>query len=234
MRAALAARHPDLVATWDAANQARGRNDLAAARAGYEHVVAAAPDFDHAHRRLCVIRLQQQDRAGAVAECEAALALSTRPENQTALAFALVDPAAGPVDAAARARALELAVAAQPAAAHDPELLLAICVIHAAAEDPRGMISAAEDLVSLTPDGLQANMFAAYAAQMEGRWEVARARLEQAHAAGLDDQTYREMRAELDRDHPPPGRCPCSCAWRSGSAWGGSVGWSRSSCAAGS
>jgi Zn-dependent protease with chaperone function len=90
-RAELEGIAPATLPTWDAANAARDAGRYAEAEAAYRAVRDAAPKFDHAHRRLCssLAALHRVDEA--LVECRSAMSLRDSPENEAALASALVD-----------------------------------------------------------------------------------------------------------------------------------------------
>ena len=99
---------PAALAAWDAANGARDDERYTDAEAGYRAVTNAAPKFDHGHRRLCssLSALRRADEA--IIECRTAMSLRESPENEAALAAALVDAPAPPPAALAEARGLVL------------------------------------------------------------------------------------------------------------------------------
>lgn len=107
-RAELEGTAPSSVPSWDAANAARDAGRYAEAEAAYRAVAVAAPKFDHAHRRLCSSLSALGRRDEAVAECRVAMRLRDSPENQAALAAALVEGSSPPPAALTEAHGLVL------------------------------------------------------------------------------------------------------------------------------
>jgi len=107
-RAELDGIAPTAVPSWDAANAARDEGRYDEATTAYRAVAATAPKFDHAHRRVCscLSALRRSDEA--ILECRTAMALRESPENEAALAAALVDAPSPPPSAQAEANGLVL------------------------------------------------------------------------------------------------------------------------------
>jgi tetratricopeptide (TPR) repeat protein len=119
-RAELEGIAPTALPSWDAANAARDEGRYDEAAAAYRAVADIAPRFDHAHRRVCssLSALRRSDEA--VLECRAAMALRESPENEAALAAALVDAPSPPP--AAQAEAYGLVLLAQKTQPDDPAI----------------------------------------------------------------------------------------------------------------
>src|SRR5512140_567582 len=95
--AELAARNPAAADLFRQANAAMDSAAWGVAEARLREVIALAPDFDHAKRRLCSTLLRERRRADAVAQCREAWALAHSRENRSALAYALAVPIEGDV-----------------------------------------------------------------------------------------------------------------------------------------
>ena len=119
-RAELEGIAPAAVSSWDLANTARDEGRYADAATAYRAVADAAPRFDHAHRRVCssLSALRRSDEA--ILECRAAMALRESPENEAALAAALVDAPSPPP--AAQTEAYGLVLHAQKTQPDDPAI----------------------------------------------------------------------------------------------------------------
>lgn len=90
-RSQLTAKAPAVVPRWDEANAARDAGRLDDAAAAYRDVIAADPEFDHAHRKLCSVLARQEHWDEAERECRAALTLDPNSAiNHAAVARVLV------------------------------------------------------------------------------------------------------------------------------------------------
>ena len=134
--AELSARDPEAGRLFAEANAARERGDLPAAVALYEQVFARAPGFDHARRRQCGCEMQMGLRDPAVSHCREALKIEPSPENQTALAAALLSPAGeAPPPDADKLEALGLARRATEASPDSEFAALTLCEASWQSED---------------------------------------------------------------------------------------------------
>jgi Zn-dependent protease with chaperone function len=196
LRDELAAQHPDALAAWDAANAAREKQDFAAAIDGYQKVIAIAPKFDHAHRRLCGVLAAVKRDGEAKPECEAALSEANSPENRAALAIVLAHGHPSETDLSRAGQLASSAAADQP---NDPDIVVSLCVVGMARQDQRAFTTCARRLAKLDPDGVQANYMLAIAEGMDGHRKEAFAALERARRAGLDDRTYAELKSAIEQ-----------------------------------
>jgi Zn-dependent protease with chaperone function len=194
IRAELEAMAPAVLPAWDDANAARLRNDPAAAAEGYRRVIAAAPAFDSAHRRLCSVLRQQHEEA--VRECREAMRLRDGATNGTVLALTLAEGAPPEKDEAKR-------LASSYVARTDSAVELETIGEIALKLDDAGLLAAVTPrLLQADPGGLIANYFGFIDAAGHERWGEARTRLDRAHAAGLPDAPYADASRKLDEATP--------------------------------
>ncbi|HKA86023.1 MAG TPA: hypothetical protein VKE22_00105, partial [Haliangiales bacterium] len=207
LRTELEAMAPAAVPLWDAASAARERKDLDAAVEAFRGVIAAAPKFDAAHRRLCRVENAQGHRADAVPECREAMRLADNAANGSALAFVLVDGSADEKDEARR-----LASSWAPRAAAEAELEL-ICQVALQVDDGDTFDTCARRLLDADPGGVAANYFGFIDSFARERWGEARTRLDRARVAGLPPDLYAKMSGQLDEREPKLPRLLALLGW---------------------
>jgi Zn-dependent protease with chaperone function len=166
---------PDAVAAWDQANADRLARRSLAARDGYVLVIAQAPTFDHAYRRLCGV---ESERARALRACRKALQLSTRWENHAALAQELMADKDAIAEATTEARA---AAAAKPS---DPSVLALQCELALRTGDAAGFQAHYGRLSSVAPNNPETLQLAVFEALVRGDTAGARAALARVKAQG--------------------------------------------------
>jgi tetratricopeptide (TPR) repeat protein len=149
----LRSQNPSAVPLFEQANAARaaGKHKEAAELYGQVHVMA--PRFDHALRRRCTEELVLGDHSQAVADCRSARGLEDSVENQSALALALTQSAAGskPTDAELT-EAINLAWKASNARPDDPFVQRAFCQTAMATNDLPALRAGVQRLQALEPD----------------------------------------------------------------------------------
>ena len=195
-RADLERVSPAAASAFEQATAARDARKLDDAVAGFRRAIELAPDVDHPHRRLCGTLSELGRHAEAIAECEAARKLA--PDSgydRTALAGAL-ERRGGPGDLD---RAIPLAREAVERLPTDPFALSVLCELQLRTDDAAGFTACSDRLLAADPQGMGALALGAIAAVTRGEPSVARQRLEQARAAGLDDGTYRQLAGAIDR-----------------------------------
>ncbi len=90
--AELEALSPESVEDFEAATTAYDQDDFAAAVEGYRKVIADAPEFDHAFRRLCYSLVELGNIKEGIAQAEKAVEIHRSPINLFALARAIAFP----------------------------------------------------------------------------------------------------------------------------------------------
>ncbi len=194
LRADVEHANPEAVTYYDQGNTARDAGKLEDAAAAYRKAIELAPKVDHPHRRLCGVLARLERVADAMAECESALELGPdSPYNKGALASVLLQRAA-PRDLE---RALTLSRAASAAAPENEQQAVTWCLAASSLEKNSELGWCAERLLKISPDGMQANLFGAIAAGLDGEYETARERLRKSKAAGLDAAMYESLEAKI-------------------------------------
>src|SRR5580765_4939573 len=79
-----------LVPKFDDATAKLDREDVDGAARGFEEVIAAAPTFSPAIRRLCYVEMRRGNTEAAIGRCREAVKVDANAENDAALALALV------------------------------------------------------------------------------------------------------------------------------------------------
>ena len=131
----LAAIAPGSVSVLEEANRARAAKNHARAAELYGQVLAAAPEFSHARRRLCNAKLALGQREEALVSCREA-ARDGKAPNLSALAGALIDREGGRTPTAEEAtEARALAEQATRADTSDFYAWAVLCQVGAAQRD---------------------------------------------------------------------------------------------------
>jgi Zn-dependent protease with chaperone function len=183
--------------TWNEAIEAMDGGDFAKAAFLYAGVLSKAPAFVAAQRRECSALAAVGRRDEALRWCRSALATEASPENQAALAGALLSSkGAASASDAAEAKALATSAAkGQPDQAYSWAVLSQAAI---AANDPSELRRATDQLLRLAPDSPEANLLGVVAANASGDNARARELLERARRAGLADEQYYKTRDALD------------------------------------
>jgi Zn-dependent protease with chaperone function len=210
----LRARSPEAVEVFLRANTARAAGDLTTASTLYGQVHDLAPWFVAALRRRCGVETELHDYAGAIAYCRDAVAAERSPLNLIALATALA--ATGTASDGREARSLsEEATAAVP---DDPFVAQGACGVAFALRDEAKLEPCSRTLERLAPDEPWTHYILMLAALQRNDMKGAVAELDEAHARGLPDAQYRELRAKLDAARSPLDRYGRPLLWLLG-AW---------------
>jgi tetratricopeptide (TPR) repeat protein len=215
--AELEAKDADAARLFREANEARERGDVEGARARYLEVRARVPSFFHAARRLCGVEVRLGQRAEALGHCREALGMAQTPENQSAMARALImdHPSSAELD---EARAL--AVQAMNGAPDDRFAYEVACEISLKKQDEALLLRCSKALDRLAPAQKGTAVFAIFAALSEGRYDDAQRSLEQARSLGLDDRVLAELEQVID-DATPFSFRAASMGWNVGVGWVG-------------
>jgi tetratricopeptide (TPR) repeat protein len=169
------------------ANEARDRNDLAAARDYYAEVHRMAPDFVPATRRQCSVELSLGHRAEAVALCKQAVKSQESAESLSSLAGALSADGATADDLAEAAR---LTGKAMDLAPDDADAFEVACGVAMKKDDKALLHRCASRLLAIAPNAVTTQIYHTNLALAEGRPADAEAALEAAHAHGLPEVPY--------------------------------------------
>jgi Zn-dependent protease with chaperone function len=169
----------------------------------YAHVFAAAPTFTHALRRQCRARLELGDRAAALLICRKAVEAAATPENQLALAYALITRNAGsePGQSDLNSGAL-LARQAFDGSGSDLMIAEGACEISLRIRNMELLNLSADRLQQLDPGGLGTEVCSVFAALSRGQFREARRHFSAARAAGLSAEGVRDIESFLDRAEP--------------------------------
>jgi tetratricopeptide (TPR) repeat protein len=201
--AQLRARDASAADEFAEATAAFDRGDFDAAAEGFEHVRTEDPWFVHATRRLCSAEVERGNRNYGVALCRQAVWADRSPENEAALAFALVRPNGSRSEADVQ-EALQLARDASfKQEQTDPFTQLVLCQCALAEKDFATLAICADRLKSVAPHEMGTHYFATIAAATRGRVEDAERELEAAHAQGLPDGVYNELRQGIEDSRSP-------------------------------
>ena len=220
--ALLEAGSPEAVAPWRQANAARDAEDYVRAAELYRQVLAFAPDFVHAKRRLAGVELSLGNRKKAVILAREALAADASPENMVALASALSRESGQEKPTPAQKKeAQALAVKAATRAPDDFYAQATLAQVSLDNDDEANFKKAADRLLQIAPEQITTHHIASLRAAMDGRWDEALASLDRAHELGLPDETYEKMRVALQQAQPQAPRLLKKIAWAGGLWLGG-------------
>ncbi|KIG17701.1 hypothetical protein DB30_02976 [Enhygromyxa salina] len=195
----LAALEPDVRALWTEATAARDANELDRAADLYGAVLENHPQFDHALRRRCSIYAEQEFYSLAIPECRAAYELSKRRENVVTLAIVLSAPSA------LRDQNLARSLATSTLRDHDDDFVttLSVCQVALNLQDLQLLGDCSAVLRKLDTNTWETQVFTALHHAMQGELRQAKAALELAHAAGLDDETYKTLSSSFEQAVSP-------------------------------
>ena len=198
--AQLAAIEPSLVAKFDAATAELDARDLDGAARDFGAVVAGAPDFSPALRRLCYVEMARGREEDGVADCRKAVAIEPSSDNDAALAIALVHRQ-HPSQAEER-EGLEYARAA---VARDPKNVFAQqahCEAAMTRSEQAELVACSTALLSLAPDDPATHVYAAIAKGSAGDLDAGERELARARDLGLDPVAYQKLRASFEEARP--------------------------------
>lgn len=169
------------------ANEARDRNDLAAARDYYAEVHRMAPDFVPAIRRQCNVELSLGHRPEAIALCRQAVKSQESAESLSSLAAALSADGASADELAEAARHTSRAMDLAPDSTDPFEVACSVAM----KKDDRALLHrCATRLLALAPNAVTTQIYHTNLALAEGRPADAEAAIEAAHANGLPEVPY--------------------------------------------
>ena len=199
-REEIAAVSPEAAAAWDAANAARDAQRVGDAIDGYRKVIALAPKIDHPHRRLCSALAAQDQIDAAFAECQLALSLAPdSPYDQSSFArVSLQRNKEGD-----RQRALMFASQAAQALPNDPTIAGTQCEVFAVMMNIDKLRPCIDHLLEIAPQSVIANLHATQLALWDRNAARASIYLERAKDAGLPQDVYQKLDAQIERMRPP-------------------------------
>jgi Zn-dependent protease with chaperone function len=175
---------PDAVPIFQSATEAMDAGDWPTARAAYEQVLAMAPGFPDALRRLAYVYRSVDDLDTAVEYAEKAYAADPSPINQAALADALLSRGT-PADRMSGYRHAQAAAANLP---HDPGIQATLFMGAWAAQDEATMQQASAALLTLAPDNPLSHYFAGISAALDGKFERAEREILLAQELGMPSE----------------------------------------------
>jgi Zn-dependent protease with chaperone function/tetratricopeptide (TPR) repeat protein len=186
---ALASVSAGTVLTFRRATQSMDDGKHAEAESLFREVLASAPQFTPAMRRLGGVLIELgRDRDG-LALLNGAVQIDRSPENLVSLATALTYRAGGRIGGSTAERASALKLAQEAAGlSHDPNdesYDATVAQLAIAAEDDTSFRQAVERLTRNHPQTAATHYFAALAAAVDGRWEHAEDEIRQAERLGL-------------------------------------------------
>lgn len=179
---------PDAVSLFQDATRQVDAGNLVAAKHGYERVLALAPGFPDAARRLSGVELALGDTEAALRLAELAYAGDPSPYNETALARALL----GTEDRSRYEDALSHAKAAAAALPEEPAAQEVLLWAGMAVGDIDAIRRAGLSLRRIVPDHPLGRFFAGLVAAEEGRWLEAERELLLAEELGTPAETVQE------------------------------------------
>ncbi len=198
--AQLAAIDPSLVPKFDAATKELDARDNDGAARDYEAVIAGAPTFAPALRRLCYVEIDRGRASVGLEHCRNAVKIDKSADNEAALALALLR-SPKPTDANAH-EALEVAryaVTLDPKNAFAQE---ALCSAATFLSESADLKRCSDELLSLTPDDPGAHVYAAISKGMAGDLDAGERELDRARALGLEADKYKALHAMFDDARP--------------------------------
>ena len=205
----LGAISPAAVPLFQQATAAADAGDLIAAKQGFEQVLALAPDFPDALRRLSyaeleLAQLEHRDVSAALLHARRAYILDASPYNALAVAGALLLVE----DKASDTEALVLAKLAAAELPDDPFANLILLEAAAANRDVVTLRQADARLLKLAPNHPYAHLMAGLLAADDGKWEESERELLRARDLGWPAQDIQALfdkynipsRAQTDRE----------------------------------
>ena len=177
----LARINPEAVPIFKKATEAMDAGSMDEAKAGYEQVLALAPDFPDALRRLSYVEADLGDLTMAEQYGRQALKADSSPENQAGLARILAQSE----DSSKKSEALTLAKAASQAQPNDPYTAYMLCMAAAVNGDITTLRQASRHLIELSPQEPLGYYFAGLVAADDGQWELAESELLLAQKYGV-------------------------------------------------
>ena len=193
----LAAIAPHELPDFEAGTRAYDAGDLSQAEWRYRLVIAAAPEFTPAMRRLGSILIRRDQRQEGLALLSRALGLERSPENLITMAQAIAYPAPGRQGSAldmARALALDREAVGKLGARRDPSYLFFHAGVAMSLQDPVELQVAVNELQRTYPEEAATHYFAAVLHAAEAEWTEAE---DEIHAAERRGFSHEEAAAFL-------------------------------------
>lgn len=191
----LAEIDPQAAQIFDQASLALDRGsaaDLAAARTGFNRVLALAPDFPDALRRLSYVEIQLGNLDAGIAHARRAYAVEASPYNALAVAAALLTTD----DEDDAPEALAMAQAAVAGLPDDFDANWALLFAGLANNDLDAVRQADRKLLQLAPDSAFPHYVAGLLAVYDAKWSLAEQELLRARDLGMPaDEIQRVMDA---------------------------------------
>jgi len=187
----LSAVAPSQVETFRAATEAYDHQHYAEAAKLFDAVVAAAPHYDTAIRRLAYCHLQTGHHAEAIRLAETALALNRDAENLFGLAYVLSSNSKDRSDQRQALRLIQEARLLPSGADLDNDTLAAQLALEL--DDTATFRQIADTVHTRYPTTLQAHYFAAIEAIIDERWIRAEREILAARNLGLPAETAQRM-----------------------------------------
>ena len=185
----LAAINPEAVPYFQGATGAADAGDYFSAKAGYERVLALAPDFPDALRRLSYVESDLGNDAASITLAQRAVNLDPTPINQMAAAQALLSNG----DQSDDQEALTYARRAAAGLPDDYEAQLVWAVAAGRNDDLAGLRQAVGRLLALAPDDPTAHYLAGITHASDRRWEDAERELLLARDLGMSPDMVQGM-----------------------------------------
>ncbi|MCE9579595.1 MAG: M48 family metalloprotease [Deltaproteobacteria bacterium] len=203
LRAQLEREHPEALPDWDLASAAFERGELERSVTAFQAVIARAPTFDAAFRRMSGPLGALGRIAEARAACETAVKLDDTPLNRAALAEVLLQDR----DPTVQRHGQDMARRAAIAAPTDAYIGSIECHAYVVISQPVLFHRCTDQLIAMAPDDPQANLLAAMAAADSGRTDEALRYLARGREA-LPPGKYQELRDAIEStrtQHGAPG-----------------------------
>jgi Zn-dependent protease with chaperone function len=197
IRAELAARAPQAVAGFDAATEALDRSDWTTAASRYREVLAAAPEFTPALRRLGAALIALDRYSEGLALTERALEIQRSPENMASLALALTRAPSKRLPPSSASLKRAAALAREAALAQPGDATHAALWAQAAlqSDDSAGFREALAQLRARQPDHVLTHYFSAVEAATSGDAVEAEREIREAERRGLPSGVVQEFLA---------------------------------------
>jgi Zn-dependent protease with chaperone function len=200
--AELAEKDPAAAALFIRANEARDRRDLDVAADLYGQVMASAPWFTHAERRLCGVEGERKHFDRAVSLCREVVAKDASALNEGALA----DTLARTGNPEHRAEAARLAYSAARRAPDDVAVQGIACQVGLNCGSQEILAVCAANLGRLAPDDMGTLAFTAVEQAIRGDIDEAEATLDRAEAKGMPAEASAQLRASFEDARSPVDR----------------------------
>lgn len=180
--------NPDAVSVYQEATQSLDNGDYEKAKPLYEQVIAIAPGFSTAYRRLGYIELSLNHIEQAEELTRRALALEPNSYNQSSLAVILLQKNT-PKDSQ---EAYDLATLAVESLPNDDQALMALMMSAGAINNLEVAHTADNQLLKIQPNNPLAHYYAGLLAAADRKWEKAESELLYSQALGMPSEMVQE------------------------------------------